>query len=78
VTGPMQEAFGLAVRQFRHASGLSQAQLAEASALHETYISQVEHGRRNLTLRAMCQLSGALSVPLSQLVARAEDLTRTT
>jgi transcriptional regulator with XRE-family HTH domain len=59
-------AFGGRLRQERVANGLSQAQLAEASGIGKTYISQIENasmgrGRsHNLTL----ETAAALARPL--------------
>lgn len=52
--------FGQTIRQHRHALGWSQEQLAEAAGLDQTYVSGVETGRRNPTLKVVFRLSDAL------------------
>ena len=57
---PHAVAFGLAVRARRGELGLTQEQLAERSGLHFTYVSSVERGERNVTLRTIIRLARAL------------------
>jgi transcriptional regulator with XRE-family HTH domain len=73
---PTDEALGLAVRQLRDGSGLSQEELARASGLHPTYISGIERGLRNPTWRSLGRLCGALNVKISELATLAERLDR--
>lgn len=61
------KAFGSRVRTLRHAKGLSQEKLAELSHLHRTYISSVELGERNVSLKNIQALSDALGVSLQDL-----------
>ena len=42
--------FGQAVRTIRRDQGISQEELAERCGLHRTYISDVELGKRNVSL----------------------------
>jgi transcriptional regulator with XRE-family HTH domain len=66
LTAQQRMAFGARLRQERVAKGLSQAQLAEASGIGKTYISQIENaamgrGRsHNLTLETAAALTGPL------------------
>ena len=62
------EQFGKKVRYFRKIRNLSQAQLAELSELHRTYIGSVERGERNITLLNASKIAKALSVSLAELV----------
>ena len=65
---------GLAIRQRRTASGLTQEQLAEKAELHRTYISMVERGKRNISVDALTGVAEALKTSASQLVRTAERL----
>lgn len=59
--------FGLRVKTLRKHSGLSQEELAERSKLHRNYISDVERGRRNLSLDALLKLASGLGISIRDL-----------
>ena len=61
--------FGERVRQRRMALGLSQEVFADRCGLDRTYISGIERGRRNLSLRNIEVIARALGVTISQLTA---------
>ena len=42
--------YGQAVRKVRLEQGISQEELADSCGLHRTYISDVELGKRNISL----------------------------
>ncbi|MEG3040224.1 MAG: helix-turn-helix transcriptional regulator, partial [Erysipelotrichaceae bacterium] len=44
--------FGIAITTERKKLGMTQTELAEKSGLHRNYISDVERGTRNLSLKA--------------------------
>ncbi len=60
--------FGSSVRSLRHQLGLSQEALAERAELHRTYISGIESGARNVTLKSIDRLARALQVSTSALL----------
>jgi CheY-like chemotaxis protein len=62
-----QKVFGTSVKVSRNLLGISQETLAERAALHRTYISDVERGGRNPSLKTILRLAQALEVPLSTL-----------
>ena len=62
------EGFGARVREFRQAASLTQEDLAEAAAVHWSYVGQVERGQVNLTLHNMIKFARALGVDLAELV----------
>lgn len=57
-----RKTFGTRVKHFRRSCGLSQEELAERSRLHRNYISDVERGRRNLSLDALLKLANGLGI----------------
>jgi transcriptional regulator with XRE-family HTH domain len=57
--------FGQRLRYLRLKQGLSQEELAERADLHRTYISSVELGKRNVSLKNIEALAHALDVPIS-------------
>jgi transcriptional regulator with XRE-family HTH domain len=65
---PSSLEFGRRVRERRHALGLSQLAFADVVGLHFTYISDVELGRRNVTLETILRLAAALEVDAAELV----------
>jgi len=60
--------FGLKIRAIRDEAGLSQEELAELADLDRTYVSSVERGKRNISLRNIIKLSVALRVPAPELL----------
>jgi transcriptional regulator with XRE-family HTH domain len=73
---PDQRALGRAVNSLRVERGLSQRQLATATGLQHSWISHVEHGRRNPSWSNVVRLAAGLGVSVSKLAARAEKLAR--
>jgi transcriptional regulator with XRE-family HTH domain len=71
---PLQAALGLAVRELRSRSELTQKALAEKAGLNPSYLSEVENGKRNLTWAAIINLADALKAQPSELVVEAERL----
>lgn len=68
----VEKAFGSVLREAREKAGLSQDQLAHDAGLHRTYVSLLERGKRQPSLRAITALSRALRIPPSTLVAKFE------
>jgi transcriptional regulator with XRE-family HTH domain len=65
-------AFGAAVRQARERAGLSQEELGFRADLDRTYISGVERGARNPTVRSILTIAEALATRPSRLLGKAE------
>ena len=55
---------GAEVRRRRFKLGISQEELGERAALHRTYVSDVEAGKRNLSLESLERLARALDSSL--------------
>ena len=56
------ELIGKNVRAYREATGISQEKLADIAGLHRTYITQVEQGKRNVTVISVFKLAKALGI----------------
>lgn len=69
---PLFAAFGSAVRALRTRRGLTQEALAERAQLHRTYVTEVELGRRNVSLYNIGRLASALDVSIVELIGDAE------
>jgi transcriptional regulator with XRE-family HTH domain len=66
-------ALGEILQERRNKLGLSQNDLARASEFHRSYISDVERGYRNISLKNLSRLASALELPVSNLLALAEQ-----
>jgi CheY-like chemotaxis protein/DNA-binding XRE family transcriptional regulator len=66
--------FGTSVRRLRHRLGISQDALAERAGLHRTYITGIECGVRNVTLRSIGKLARALQVSTATLLLAAGEI----
>jgi len=71
---PDLAALGRAVRSIREERGISQVQLATDSGFMQSWISQIEHGRRNPSWSNVVRLAEGLGVSLSELASRAESM----
>lgn len=60
--------FGKNVRRLRDREGLSQEELAFRTGMKRSYLSDLERGTRNPTVRALGRLADALSVAPSRLL----------
>jgi transcriptional regulator with XRE-family HTH domain len=72
--------FGERIRQLRLQKKLTQERLAERAGLHLTFISLVERGRFNASLKSINKLSKGLKVPVWEIflgMERARDLPKT-
>ena len=58
----IQKKFGLKVKELRQQKNFSQEKLALKSGLHRTYISDIERGSRNVSLKNIEKISKALGV----------------
>jgi len=68
--------FGAAVRQHRTLMRLSQEELAERAGLDRTYVSGIERGRRNPSLRILQKVADALGADLDVIFATAREIAR--
>ena len=66
----IEEQFGERVRQFRKILGISQEELAFRADLHRNYISDVECGRRNVSLKAIEKIANGLDIPIDALFVK--------
>lgn len=65
-------AISKAIRERRLSLGVSQEELGNRADLHRTYISDIEAGRRNLSLRSLFRLALGLGLSVSDLLKLAE------
>ncbi len=66
-------ALGEVLQERRNKLNLSQNELAHTSDFHRSYISDVERGYRNISLKNLSKLASALQIPISNLLSLAEQ-----
>jgi transcriptional regulator with XRE-family HTH domain len=66
------EAVCKAVYERRETLGISQEELASRAGLHRTYISDIERGARNPSLKTLSRLADGLEITTSQLIKMGE------
>ena len=71
------ERFGHTVREQRLERNLSQEDLADLCCLHRTYISDIELGKRNVSLTNIDKVAIALGISLSGLFEEMEKSNET-
>ncbi|PKN80231.1 MAG: XRE family transcriptional regulator [Chloroflexi bacterium HGW-Chloroflexi-9] len=59
------ESLGVAIKHYRHLSGLSQAELAERTGLNRTYLSSLEQGRETEQVRRLLRVLQELGVRMT-------------
>ncbi len=59
---------GNRIREIRNKKGISQEKLAFKCKLHRTYISDIERGLRNVSIKNIEKISKALGVPPEDLI----------
>lgn len=63
------------LQEERRSIGITQLDLAQRAGMQRSYISDVEQGARNLSVKNLCRIATALELQLSDLVTRAVDKT---
>ena len=66
-------AFGQVLRALRRDAGLSQEQLAFASGVERNFISLIERGINQPTIRVLFKLARALGLPASSMLVLVEE-----
>lgn len=65
--GDIIKTVGERVRSYRIQGGYTQANLAERSGLHHTFIGQIERGEKNVTIESIAKIASALNITLEEL-----------
>lgn len=60
--------FALNMKRVRLEKKLTQEKVAEGADLHPNYISSVERGERNISIRNIERIADALGVPMTELL----------
>jgi DNA-binding HxlR family transcriptional regulator/DNA-binding XRE family transcriptional regulator len=65
-------ALGILFAQRRQELGLSQADIEHSSGIHRSYLSGVENGARNISIKNLYELAGVLGLDVPKLIREAE------
>jgi transcriptional regulator with XRE-family HTH domain len=60
-----QASIGAAIRHYRRQAGLSQAELAERTGLHRSYLSELEQGRETEQVKRILRVLKHLGVRMT-------------
>jgi len=71
-TDQMSDAFGFVLKRYRKHNNVSQEMLALEAGLDRTYISLLERGLRQPTVRTVFAIAEVLSVPPHEIVEAVE------
>ena len=69
----LQRKFGLVLKRIRKEKGFSQESLANTADIDRTYVSDIEKGERNISLRIIEKLCNTLQVSLSEFFNQIEN-----
>lgn len=70
----LQTNFGIACKQFREQTNLSQEKFALKIGMDRTYYASVEAGKRNISLQNIQKIADGFNISISQLFDKAENL----
>jgi transcriptional regulator with XRE-family HTH domain len=68
---PLQR-FGATLRQYRQQRGLSHRALAASTGIRSSYISQIELGKRNISVLTLLRMTQVLRIPAAWLFAQVD------
>ena len=66
-------AFGQTIRKTRLSKSISQEEFADMCDLHRTYISDIELGKRNISLENIGKMANAFGMNISELFLEVES-----
>jgi transcriptional regulator with XRE-family HTH domain len=70
------ESLGKVIAKRRASLRISQAELAESSDLHRSYVSDIENGGRNISVSVLMRIAKSLQTDINSIVRAAERLHR--
>lgn len=68
-----QQQIGNTIIRLRKSKGISQESLAAEAGIDRRYMSDVEQGKRNISLDVLNRLATYFELPLSALIKEAEE-----
>lgn len=73
----IQKLVGRRIRDARGMQGVTQSQLALMTHMTKSYMSEIEAGKKNLTLRTLAKIAECLDVSVADLVSEEEQKPKT-
>ena len=70
----LEEAFGQVLRDIRKNKQINQEKLAADSCLDRSFISQLEHGRKQPSLSTIFQIAKALDISPTKIIGSVEKI----
>ncbi|HEY9677678.1 MAG TPA: helix-turn-helix transcriptional regulator [Drouetiella sp.] len=66
------KALGNSIAERRRYIAMTQQQLADAVGVHRTYLSEIEQGKRNLSVGTLYQIAACLEISADKLLKQAD------
>lgn len=64
---------GKIIRKHRQWKELSLAELADMSGIHRNYLSEIERGIHDPSIKTLAKIANSLDIPISQIFKEAEE-----
>lgn len=69
----IEKQIGLTIGNLRRAKGISQEEFARRAGIDRAYMSNIENGRRQISIGIIERIAKALEMPMSELLKRVEE-----
>ena len=70
----IQQKVGITIRELRKEKGISQENFAYESGIDRRYMSDIENGKRNISLDILERVSDKLEIKISDFFLRVEEM----
>lgn len=70
----IQQKVGITIKELRKEQGMSQETFAYESGIDRRYMSDIENGKRNISLDILERIADKLEISLSKLFQKVEEL----
>lgn len=70
----IQQKVGITIKELRKERGMSQETFAYESGIDRRYMSDIENGKRNISLDILERIADKLEIQLSSLFQRVEEI----
>ena len=70
----IKKALGIAIKEYRLKTGLSQEKFALKINMDRTYFASVENGKRNVALENISKIADGLEISMAELFKKVEEI----